>query len=200
MEAIMEINVRKVFYEKNKKVAKLLPGFVFRYIEKVIHQKEANYILKEYGHLQGVEFANATLSYFNITLEIRGVENIPSDGRMLFVSNHPLGGFDGIILIKILAEKLGSVKVLVNDILMNIKNLEVFFLPINKHGSQHKEAVKLIDDAFISETPLLTFPAGLCSRKINGHIVEKKLCYKSHPFKTKYYTNSLSRGKFKILL
>jgi putative hemolysin len=168
----MEINIRKVFREKNKKLANLLPGFVFSYIEKIIHQKEANFILKEYGHLQGIDFLEASLRYFNITVDINGLENIPVNGRYLFVSNHPLGGFDGLVLIKILGHKFGPIKVMVNDILMNIKNLECFFLPINKHGNQNKQAVLLIDQTFASEIPILTFPAGLCSRKIKGEIVD----------------------------
>jgi putative hemolysin len=168
----MEINIRKVFQEKNPKIARLLPGFIFRYIEKVIHQREVNEYLSKYGHLEGVPFINASMEYFNITIEIKGIEQIPVNGRYLFVSNHPLGGFDGVILIKLITDKFGTVKVLVNDILMNLKNLEKQFLPINKHGNQSKEAVASIESAFASEIQMLTFPAGLCSRKIKGQIVD----------------------------
>ena len=168
----MEINIRKIFQEKNKKVARLLPGFIYKYIERVVHQTEVNDYLNKYGHLEGVPFINASIEYFNITIELKGLEQIPENGRYLFVSNHPLGGFDGVILMKIIEDKCGSVKVIVNDILMNLKNLEKHFLPINKHGNQNKESVYLIDNAFNSDVQMLTFPAGLCSRKINGKIVD----------------------------
>ena len=168
----MEINIRKIFQEKNQKVARLIPGFIFKYIERVVHQAEVNEYLTKYGHLEGVPFINASIEYFNITIELKGLEQIPENGRYLFVSNHPLGGFDGVILMKFISDKCGNVKVIVNDILMNLKNLEKHFLPINKHGSQNKESANLIDIAFSSEIQMLTFPAGLCSRKINGEIVD----------------------------
>jgi len=168
----MEINIRKIFQEKNQKVARLIPGFIFKYIERVVHQAEVNEYLTKYGHLEGVPFINASIEYFNITIELKGLEQIPENGKYLFVSNHPLGGFDGVILMKIISDKCGNVKVIVNDILMNLKNLEKHFLPINKHGSQNKDSANLIDIAFSSEIQMLTFPAGLCSRKINGKIVD----------------------------
>lgn len=168
----MEINIRKIFQEKNQKVARLIPGFIFKYIERVVHQAEVNEYLTKYGHLEGVPFINASIEYFNITIELKGLEQIPENGKYLFVSNHPLGGFDGVILMKFISDKCGNVKVIVNDILMNLKNLEKHFLPINKHGSQNKDSANLIDIAFSSEIQMLTFPAGLCSRKINGKIVD----------------------------
>jgi putative hemolysin len=94
-----------------------------------------------------------------------------------------LGGFDGILLIDTISQYFGNVKVLVNDILMNIKNLEPMFLPINKHGGNSKSAAMAIDEAFGSEIHILTFPAGMCSRKIKGRIEDlewkKNFIYKS---------------------
>ena len=168
----MEVNVRNIFADKNPKLARLIPGFIFRYIERIVHQKELNIFLTEHGEESGVPFIESAIRYFNVSIEVRNLENIPTEGRYLFVSNHPLGGFDGIILMKIIAENFGNMRVLVNDILMNIKNLESQFLPINKHGSQDKAAALAIDSAFQSDMHLLTFPAGLCSRKIKGEIVD----------------------------
>lgn len=169
---MQEINVRKVFKDKNPKLAALIPGFMFKYLEKIIHQREMNEFIRLHGQKQGIDFINAIIDFFNITIHIQGAENIEKDIKALYVSNHPLGGLDGIILIKIISENHSDVKVLVNDILMNIVNLEKFFLPINKHGSQSKDAVSAIDKYFESSTPMLTFPAGLCSRKINGKIID----------------------------
>ncbi len=168
----MEINIRNVFAEKNPKLARLLPGFVYWYIEHVIHQRELNAFLALHGKKMNLPFLEEVIKYFNVTISSNGFENLAQNERYLFVSNHPLGGFDGIMLMKAISDNCGSVKVLVNDILMNIKNLEDFFLPINKHGSQDKSAALAIDEIFNSHTPLLTFPAGLCSRKINGKIVD----------------------------
>jgi putative hemolysin len=166
----MEIKIRKVFHDKNPKLAKLLPGFIYKYIEHVVHEDEINDILRRHGHKVGIEFSQAALKDFDVKVEVRGIENVQPNNKYLFISNHPLGGFDGILLMNTITKHFGNVKVLVNDILMNIKNLEPMFLPINKHGGHSKEAAIAIDEAFDSEIHILTFPAGLCSRKNNGRI------------------------------
>lgn len=82
-----------------------------------------------------------------------------------------MGGLDGICLSAHLGEKYnGKIKYLVNDVLLNIKNLESIFVPINKYGSQAKQSAIAINDAYASENQIITFPAGLCSRKQNGQI------------------------------
>jgi 1-acyl-sn-glycerol-3-phosphate acyltransferase len=167
-----EINIRKVFKDKSPKLARLLPGFVYSYVEKIVHQDGLNDIIRRHGNKFGVEFAKACMKDFNVSIDVVGLENLPNDKRYLFSSNHPLGGFDGIILMSIIGEKFGNVRALVNDILMNIENLRPVFLPINKHGGNAKENVKLIDEVFMSDIQMLTFPAGLCSRKIKGEIVD----------------------------
>ena len=184
---MQKIEIRKVFFEKNPKLARLLPGFLFSWLERVIHQKEINVFLKDHGLKQGLPFLEEVLNFFNVKVEVHGLENIPTDGRYLFVSNHPLGGFDGIILMKTLATQFGNVKVIVNDILMNIPNLQPYFLPINKHGHQNKSSALEIDSAFNSNIPILSFPAGLCSRRIKGQITDlewkKNFISKSVEFK-----------------
>jgi putative hemolysin len=166
------INVRKVFADKNPKMAKLLPGFIYNYIERTIHQYELNDLITRNGQKLDVDFITASLEYFNITYELKGTENLPQNGQFIFASNHPLGGLDGLILMKAIKEKYGSVQTLANDILMNIKNLKGLFIPINKHGSHKKNAALKIDEAFASDVPILTFPAGLCSRKVKGKITD----------------------------
>lgn len=168
----MELNIRKVFHDKSPKLAKLLPGFVYRYVERIAHQDELNDLIRRHGHKFGIEFSKACMEDFNVSVEIRGIENIPLDGRYLFASNHPLGGFDGIILMALVGERFGDIRALVNDILMNIENLKPIFLPINKHGHHGKESAKIIDEAYMQDMPILTFPAGLCSRKIKGQITD----------------------------
>ncbi len=168
----MEINIRKVFRDKNPRLARLIPGFLYRYIERIAHQDDLNDLLRRHGKKMGVDFVNACLEDFNVSVEVKGLENIPVNGRYLFASNHPLGGFDGIILMSVIAQRLGDIRVMVNDILMNIENLVPLLLPVNKHGNQGKEAIKAIDETFGSKLPMLTFPAGLCSRKIKGQIID----------------------------
>lgn len=156
---------------KSKTPNKKAPKFLINWLKRIIHQDELNEILEYAGDAEGHVFAQKALEYFNIQLNIFGEENIPKKGRCIFASNHPLGGLDGIALAAFLGEKFdGKIKVQVNDILMNVKNLEPIFLPVNKHGSQAKEAIIKTNEAFASDNQLLVFPAGLCSRQQKGKI------------------------------
>lgn len=169
---IQEVNLRKVFFQKNPKLARLIPGFIYRYLEKVIHQDDVNEILRKFGDRYDLDFAEACIEDFGVTLEVHGEENLPKDGRFIFVSNHPLGGFDGLVIIKVISRYYNSCKFLVNDILMYLYTMKGIFMPINKHGKQDPKAAQEIDAAYRSDTQMLTFPAGLVSRRIKGQIVD----------------------------
>lgn len=164
------IDVESVLYAKNPALRRTLPAFVINYLKRIVHQEELNVFLKLYGHQKDAEFIHSGLIHFGINYTVTGIENIPADGRFIFVSNHPLGGLDGLVFMYELSRHFREIKFPVNDILTNIENLNGIFLPINKHGSQGKESAKLIDDAYASETQILYFPAGLCSRKKRGVI------------------------------
>lgn len=167
-----EINVRKLFQDKNPKLAKLIPGFVYRYLERILHQEEINDFLRRHGEKMNLDFIEACMIEYNVTIEVRGEENLPKEGRYIFVSNHPLGGFDGLVIIKVLSKYFNNLKFLVNDILMSLSNLRGIWIPINKHGKLAVAAAKEMEKVFQSDTQLLTFPAGLVSRKIKGQIVD----------------------------
>lgn len=167
-----EINVRQIFNEKNPKLAKILPGFIFRYIERIIHQKEINEIIPILGDKQGLEFVKIVLDYFQIKIHVKGKENIPTEGRNIFVANHPLGGLDGAVLSHTVGQIHPEIRFLVNDLLMSFENAYPIFIPINKHGKQSIEYVKRIEEVYESDKQVLSFPAGLCSRKINGEIID----------------------------
>jgi putative hemolysin len=164
------IDVEKVLFAKNPGLAKAVPGFVINYLKKIVHQDELNVFLGKYGHLKDADLIAAGLMHFEIKFKVSGTENIPLSGRYIFVSNHPLGGLDGLVFIYELSKRFHDIRFPVNDILTNIKNLSGIFLPVNKHGSQAKEAAKMIEEAYSSDAQILYFPAGLCSRKRRGVI------------------------------
>jgi putative hemolysin len=166
--SIEKIDIRKIFREKNPGIARIIPGFIYRYLERILHQEWFNGFLERQGSKVGLEFIEAAFKEFNVKMEFRGEENLPEDGKFLFVANHPLGGFDGNMLIYLIRQHYPRVIVLVNDILMNIKNLEEFFVPINKHGTQARDNVRLIDETYRSDAQILTFPSGFVSRRIKG--------------------------------
>jgi putative hemolysin len=170
----MLINVKQVLKSKLGNRADMIPSFVVNYLIRLIHQEEINDIIVRFNDLQGVDFMNALIGYFNITLAVRNEENLPRDGRRyIFASNHPLGGLDGICLSAFIGNHYDrNIRYLVNDILLNIPNLQSIFVPINKHGAQSRQSVRKIDEACASENQIITFPAGLCSRKRNGKICD----------------------------
>jgi len=168
------IDIEKIIKSKSPFLAKILPKFVIRYIKRIIHVDEVNNILTNYGHEKGVDFVNATLNDLNVSYTIKGIENIDNslDSRFIFASNHPLGALDGLVLMSAIGKHFNNnVKFVVNDILMNLKPLEPIFVPVNKHGRQTVDYMKQTNDAYSSDSQILYFPAGLCSRKIKGKII-----------------------------
>ena len=171
-ERIKPIDIKAVFADKNPKLARMLPGFIFTYLKRIVHQDFLNEFLKKYGDKFDLEFIDASIKDFNVTIKLRGEENIPKTGKYIFASNHPLGGFDGIVLMHTISKYHKKFRFLVNDLLMNLSNIKGLFIPINKHGKQATDAAKIMEDAFRSDIQILTFPAGLVSRKIKGQIID----------------------------
>ena len=166
-----KLDIDAVLKSKAKRHYNKIPKIAINYLKRTVHQDELNHIIETYHDKHGTDFMKACVEYFNITLRLKGEENIPETGKFVFVSNHPLGGLDGICLAATLGDKYNKkIKYLVNDILLNIENLESIFVPINKHGRQARESVKAMNDAYESDNQIITFPAGLCSRKQNGQI------------------------------
>lgn len=171
---IFKIDIESVLQSKAPKHYKKIPRFVINYLKRIVHQDDINGIIVRQNEKDGVEFMQALVSEeFKLKLNIEGEENIPAEGKYIFASNHPLGGLDGICLSAYIGGKFDyKIKYLVNDVLLNIKNLESIFVPINKYGSQAKNSAQAINEAYASENQIITFPAGLCSRKINGRITD----------------------------
>lgn len=172
------IDIREVFKAKSPGLAKIIPGFVYRYLQRILHIDFLNEIMERNGHLVGIDFIEQVVKEFNIKEHIYGFENIPDSGKFIFASNHSLGGFDGILLMKYVDKKLGKLKFLTNDILMNIPNLSPIFVPVNKHGGHSREAAKALLEVYNSDQQILIFPAGLASRRIKGKIID--LDWKKH--------------------
>lgn len=167
------LDLDKVFKEKAPKIYAKTPSFVLNYIKRKVHIDELNEILTIYADKYGVDFMEAVVGYFDLKLNIHGLDKIDTNKRYVFASNHPLGGLDGICLSAIIGKKFDKkIKYLVNDVLYFIKNLQPIFIPVNKYGSQAKEKAKALNDAYLSENQIITFPAGLCSRRINGEIID----------------------------
>ena len=168
------IDIEKVLKDKMGAKAKFVPGFLVRWLKRIVHQDEINAFLWESRDKTGVEWLEACVSYLDIKLEIEGKENLPAaDDKRLYtlVSNHPLGGQDGVALGAVIGRHFdGRFRYLVNDLLMNLPGLAPLCIPINKTGSQSRNFPAMVKAGFESNNHMLMFPAGLCSRRHNGLI------------------------------
>ena len=169
------IDVDKIISEKAGDKAKFIPKFVNNWLKKILHQEDVNaFIGGDAAGKVGIDFLDACIEYLDMKMEVFGLDELPpnEDGKFFtFTSNHPLGGADGVALGQILCHKYDSkVKYLVNDVLMNLHGLAPRCVPVNKTGSQSRNLPQMVDTAFKSENNVLMFPAGLCSRKIDGVI------------------------------
>jgi hypothetical protein len=152
------IDIRQVFKSKNPKLYRWLPNFVFNFVKKVVHEDDINSVMANIGHLHGMDFVNALIGEFGVEVTLTGAENIPLDRPVIFASNHPLGGMDGIAFMYALGKYRSDLRFLVNDILTNIKNFEPLFVPVNKLGSNSRDVSRLIEETYAGDYAVLVFP------------------------------------------
>ena len=163
--------LKDLFMDKNPRIGRWIPGFIYRFFSRILRIDFMNDpILYNHGYKKDVEFALASIEAFNVTLDVKGRDHLPEDGRFIFVANHPLGGLDGMMIISELSKSYPNLRVLVNDILTNVKNMDGIFVPINKHGAQAMDNVRRINAIFESDLQVMSFPAGLVSRRKKRNI------------------------------
>ena len=170
------IDVEKILKGKMGAKSKFVPAFLVSWLKRIVHQDQVNAFLWESREKVGVEWLEECVKYLDMTLQIEGNENLPDpeDGRLYtFVSNHPLGGEDGVALGAIVGRHYnGRFRYLVNDLLMNLPGLAPLCIPINKTGGQSRNFPAMVEAGFQSDNHMLMFPAGLCSRKRDGIICD----------------------------
>jgi putative hemolysin len=163
---ILQIDVKAVLAAKLGKRARYVPGFVVRALERAVCIDRFNALLRSNAGRRGADLARGVLRDLDVTVDVAAaVAPNPAQRRLLIVSNHPLGGPDGLALIAHFQEYFGGqVYFIVNDMLMAIEPLRDVFVPVNKVGAQSRTSVTAIDQVFASPHPVLIFPAGLVSR------------------------------------
>ncbi|MDO4320254.1 MAG: 1-acyl-sn-glycerol-3-phosphate acyltransferase [Bacteroidales bacterium] len=169
----LNINIEAVLDQRLGEKARRIPRRLIRWTERLICQDRLNEMLEVAYPRRGAGFCDAVLEHLGITVNVEGEANLPESRRVIIASNHPLGGLDGMALISIFTRIYGEgVKFVVNDLLNAVEPLSEVFLPVNKHGSQSRAAIRAIDDAMAGDGPVLVFPAGLCSRRRNGRVAD----------------------------
>ena len=173
-KAPFQIDIDEILRTKAGPKAKRIPRFIVAWLKRRLHQDQVNDFLRIIGDKEGVPWLKGCLDFLDTKLEVKGLENLPSDAdgrRFTFVSNHPLGGQDGVALGYVLGTHYdGRIKYLVNDLLMFLPGLAPLCIPINKTGKQSRQFPAMVEAGFSGDDHILMFPAGLCSRRRHGVI------------------------------
>ncbi len=188
----IKIDIDKILKDKMGSKARYMPWFVASYLKHIVHQDWVNEFLTQAKDLKGSAWLKASLDYMGVKLRVRGMENLPlaDDGKLYtFVSNHPLGGIDGVAIGSIIGDRYNdNFKYLVNDLLMNLPGLAPLCVGINKTGKNGRDFPRIVEATFQAEQHVVMFPAGLCSRKTNNTI-------KDIPWKSTFIKKSVETGR-----
>lgn len=167
------IDLDKIMRERKSRLLHFFQPFISGYVKKIVHQDEINHILQRHYQKDIDSFMEAALfEEMGLTYNIVNEQFFfpDPDKRYIYVSNHPLGGLDGVLLIYLIKQKTGSAKAITNDLLLNLKNLQEVFIGVNLYGRKLRQSVKEINDVFKSNYQVLLFPAGFVSRRQKGVI------------------------------
>lgn len=165
-EITQTIDIDKIVRHRAGKRAWLIPRFLTRLVERLIHQDFINGYLGQ-GRV-GVDFCKGVIDYLGVTVHVEGEQNLPPAGRpCIVVSNHPLGAIDGVTLGYVIGRHYGGhIKYLVGDLLMNLKGLAPLCVPVRQSGRQQgRDFPQMVAKAFGGQDNVIMFPAGLCSRR-----------------------------------
>ena len=91
-DTLKPIHLKEVFSSKNPRLARCIPGFIYSWLKRVVCLNEINDFISKHGERKGIDFADAVMEYLELSVDVKGIENLPAPGkRCIFVSNHPLG-------------------------------------------------------------------------------------------------------------
>lgn len=175
------INVQAVVRERLGKMSRLIPQFLLQKLENLICQNQLNELLRNNFPKEGADFCKAVFNDLNVRIDVVNQNRLPQKdhSRVIMVSNHPLGGLDGMALITFFSEYFDrKVLFVVNDLLTAVEPLKNVFLPINTHGRQSRESILAIDEAMEGDCPIIIFPAGLVSRQQKRNGIIRDLAWK----------------------
>ena len=173
----------------SKEIAKVIHldkyGFIGTFMGwillKVLRISKLNRIYRKHKDKNDVEFLNAILDEVKIKFEIpeEDLKRIPKEGAFISVSNHPLGGIDGVLLLKLLVEKRPDYKIIANFLLHRIEPLKPYIMPVNPFEDRKdaKSSVTGIKNALQhlkAGYPLGIFPAGEVSTYKDGKLIVDK--------------------------
>ncbi|MFN6038502.1 MAG: 1-acyl-sn-glycerol-3-phosphate acyltransferase [Bacteroidota bacterium] len=172
MEEIKFVDVDKIISERAPKLKKWLPSFIFSWLKKKLHEDDINYIMNRIKDYYGLEYNTKALELLGAKIETVNSHYVPQTGGIIVASNHPLGGLDGMSLVKAVGDIRTDTRFVVNDVLKNLKNYGDVFIGVNKISSTSAKSLRIMENHLMTNDAVIFFPSGLVSRKINGKIMD----------------------------
>lgn len=167
-----------------------LRSWIYKSIDKLLHLREIDYWMDKDRVNSGLDLIDEIFDEFNFTFYVsqEDLQKIPYEGRLVCVSNHPLGGLDGLSVVRLIANVRSDVKVIVNDLLLNLKRLSDLFLPFNVYSRNktQKANIKEIENNLMKDQAIVFFSSAEVSRPKWGGIRDGKWHKGAVRFATKY--------------
>lgn len=156
---------------------RFISNLILRLLTRILHLREVNEFLAQHSDKFGFEFIDELFDRldFSFLLSSKDRVKIPSEGKLICVANHPLGALDGLAVLKAVGTIRTDVKIVANDVLMNIENLGELFLPYDVFSSKAQRSRLMgIKDSLLNEEAIIFFPAAEVSRLTIRGIRDKK--------------------------
>lgn len=166
------ISIERSFYERFPNLAvgraRTFAQPVVELLRKFAGEDALRRVLEEIGALSGFDFVERVLEYFQVAYRLANTDrdNIPAEGRLVIVANHPLGALDAMALLHLVGTVRRDVRILGNDLLVQLSQLSNLLLPVNVFGGEgaSRGRMRAAYRALESEQAIVVFPAGEVSR------------------------------------
>ena len=166
-ERFTPINIKALATRVSPTLGKIVPKFMYRWFEKILHIKEINAFFTKHQNYEVQDFLDATVEFLDIKTVYEGrkgegtasIEALKGQ-KVLFASNHPYGGPEAMVLFDFLHKEFPDCKLVAQSFLKFIK-------PLGKSCVYNKKEVRTLLNAVNERTSLLIYPAGYCSRMLS---------------------------------
>ncbi len=142
--------------------------FIVKTLKKLIHEDDFNQVIEKNRHLRGYAFLDKLLHYFKFSYQVnhRCINNIPSEGRLVIIANHPIGTLDGLALIKLIRTVRPDVRIVANRVLNHMEPLASLFFPVDVLSEKNnlRSFYRNLINALENDEAIILFPAGEVSR------------------------------------
>jgi len=176
---MIQIDLEDIIEENGylKNYSSKLKTILIKLLKKILLINEINKLIFLSGDKKNLDFIDEIFSSLDFSYKIskKDIENIPSEGKLIIVANHPLGALDALSILKAIGEIRTDVKAIANDMLINIENIKDLIIPTNTFNSSlGRLSYSQIEEALNNEEAVLFFPAAEVSRLSWLKIMDKK--------------------------